>query len=161
MEQLFFEMFKFFAGNPQQIQHLVKVHSFSRLIGLGEKLDTETQEVLEIAAIVHDIGIKPSLEKYGSALGTQQELEGPPIAKEMLESLGYSQKIIDRVCFLVGHHHTYSDIDGLDYQILVEADFLVNIFEGKMSDSAAKATLKNIFKTASGIEYFRLMFNID
>ena len=37
--------------------------------------------------------------------------------------------MIRRVEYLVGHHHTYKDIDGLDYQILVEADFLVNILK--------------------------------
>mgnify|MGYP000340972515 FL=1 len=33
----------------------------------------------------------------------------------------------ERVAYLIGHHHTYDKIEGMDYQILVEADFLVNI----------------------------------
>lgn len=41
----------------------------------------------------------------------------------MLENLSYDKDIIERVCYLVGHHHTYNSIDGMDYQILVEADF--------------------------------------
>ena len=47
----------------------------------------------------------------------------------MLTALGFQERVIRRVEYLVGHHHTYKDIDGLDYQILVEADFLVNYFE--------------------------------
>ncbi len=158
MERLFLKMMEFYTGDPQQIQHLIKVHGFARLIGLGEHLDERTQNILEVAAIVHDIGIKPALEKHGTAAGPYQELEGPPIAETMLKELGYAPELMERVCYLVGHHHTYRDIDGMDYQILVEADFLVNMYEGEMSADAIRATLHNIFRTETGIRYGRLMF---
>lgn len=58
---------------------------------------------------------------------------GPDEAEKLLNKLGVDEKIIERVCFLVGHHHTYNMIDGLDYQILVEADFLVNAYEDNLS----------------------------
>ena len=32
----------------------------------------------------------------------------------------------DRIAFLISHHHTIDQIDGMDYQILIEADYLVN-----------------------------------
>lgn len=117
------EMIKYYKCDAKRIQHFIKVHSFAKLIGQGEGLSGETQEILEVAAIVHDIGIKISEKKYGSSNGKYQEIEGPAIAKEMLVKLGYSTDIIERVCYLVGHHHTYSNIVGEDYQILVEADF--------------------------------------
>ena len=47
----------------------------------------------------------------------------------MLQRLQYTEEVIDRVCYLVAHHHTYSHIEGKDYQLLVEADFLVNLYE--------------------------------
>lgn len=46
---------------------------------------------------------------------------------------------MDRVCWLVGHHHTYTDIRDLDYQILVEADCLVNLYEDDAPRSAVEA----------------------
>lgn len=159
MEQLFLEMIKFFTGDPKRIQHFTKVHSFARLIGLGEKIDDDTQRILEIAAIVHDVGIKPAEEKHGTASGKYQEQEGPPVAEAILKKLGYPQSIIERVCYLVGHHHTYKDIDGIDYQILIEADFLVNMFESEMSANAIKSTLDKIFRTKTGKEYCQLMFD--
>ena len=55
--------------------------------------------------------------------------EGPPEAEKLLASQGWPETVIQRVSYLVGHHHTYTDIDGTDYQLLVEADFLVNLFE--------------------------------
>ncbi len=36
---------------------------------------------------------------------------------------------IERVSYLVGHHHTLNVIAGMDYQILAEADFIVNAGE--------------------------------
>lgn len=100
------EMIGYYANDPRRVNHFLKVYSFSKSIGELEKLDEETQYILEIAAIMHDIGIKISEEKYNSSAGNYQEIEGPPVAREMLEKLGFHEKIIDRVCFLIGHHHT-------------------------------------------------------
>jgi uncharacterized protein len=115
-------------------------------------LDEKTATILEVSAIVHDFGIRPSLEHYGSGKGHYQELEGPPVAKELLESLGYDPHVISRVCYLVGHHHTYDNIDGLDYQVLVEADFLVNMFEGNMSPEVIREIRQTVFRTKSGLD---------
>lgn len=133
IEKLIAEMIFCYHGDPKRIQHFIKVHDFARTIGVLENLDKETLFTLEAAAVVHNIGIHASEEKYGSAAGKYQELEGPPLAKEMLTRLGFPENVITRVCYLVGHHHTYQNIDGLDYQILVEADFLVNLYEDQAS----------------------------
>lgn len=157
-DELLLEMIKYYEGDPKRIQHFLKVYEFSKLIGELENLDKETQFILETSAIVHDIGIKAAEEKYQSSNGKLQEQEGPAIAKDMLSSLGYKAGIIDRVCFLVGHHHTYTNIDGMDYQILVEADFLVNIYEDSLSKEAALKALNNIFRTKAGINLIKTMF---
>ena len=54
------------TGSPKRIQHFIKVYTFSKLIGLREGLDPQTQLILETTAAVHDIGIRKSLEVYGS-----------------------------------------------------------------------------------------------
>lgn len=142
-----------------RIQHFYKVHDLAATIGALEGLDEETQFILETAAIVHDIGIKPSKEKYGSGAGKYQELEGPGEAETMLRRLGgYSEEEIERVKYLVGHHHTYDNIDGIDYQILVEADFLINLHESSVKYGAIMSAEKNIFKTQSGICLLKDMF---
>lgn len=152
------EMIQYYSGDPKRIQHFTKVHSYAKLIGSLEKLDAPTLFTLETAALVHDIGIKLCEEKYGDCNGKLQEKEGPAIAREMLERLNFDPDVIDRVCYLVGHHHTYSGIDGVDYQILVEADFLVNLYEDQLSKSACKTTLDKIFKTTSGSSICKKMF---
>ena len=130
LEPLILKMISYDHGCPGRIQHFLKVHSFAKTIAVSEHLDEKTLFITEAAAIVHDIGIRLCLEKYGDGNGKLQEKEGPALAEQMLSELGFEKDVIERVSFLVGHHHTYTGIDGLDYQILVEADFLVNLFEG-------------------------------
>lgn len=155
---LILAMTEYECGCVERVNHFLKVFAFAKAIGEGEVFSPEKQQITEIAAIVHDIGIKPSLEKYGSAAGEYQEREGPAAAKAMLKELGYSAKLIDRVCYLIGHHHTYTDIDGSDYQALVEADFLVNIFEGKMERPAIERVRETVFRTATGEKLLELLF---
>lgn len=154
------EMIRYYARDPKRIQHFIKVHDFAGMIGKLEGLEDDEHNILEIAAIVHDIGIKVSEEKYGDCSGKHQELEGPVIARTMLEPLGFEDSVIDRVCYLVAHHHTYQDINGLDYQILVEADFLVNLYEDNASREAAEHALQRIFRTESGKSICRDMFGL-
>ena len=87
-----------------------------------------------------------------------QEIEGPIVAKELLRDIKLDNNIQARVLYLIGHHHTYKDIDGIDYQILIEADFLVNIFEHNMEKTAIKNIKENIFKTNNGIKLLEQLY---
>lgn len=158
LAQLLSRMATFNAGDPALTQHLLKVHGFCRAIGQLEGMDADGLHTLEVAALTHDIAIKHCMDTYGKCTGKMQEEEGPALARPVLESLGFAPGAIDRVCFLIGHHHTYTGIDGIDYQILIEADFLVNLYEGKQSDEAKKAAYANIFKTEAGQQLFRAMY---
>lgn len=158
INKLYLKMAEFYKGNPWRLQHFVKVHSFAKLIAEQEQLDEKLRYTLEAAALVHDIGIKPAEEKYGSSAGPLQEKEGPPVAEAMLKELGFEQDVIERVSYLVGHHHTYTNIDGMDYQILVEADFLVNYYEDKMEKETIRKSIAKMFKTRTGTEIAETMF---
>ena len=63
IDRLYMEMIHYYQGDPKHIQHFVKVHDLSRLIGQSEGLDEDTMHVLEAAALVHDIGIKVGMER--------------------------------------------------------------------------------------------------
>ena len=77
----------------------------------------------------------------------------------MLRELGgYTEAQIERVKYLVGHHHTYDFIDGMDYQILVEADFLVNLYENESRYSTIMETRERIFRTEAGKNLLDEMF---
>lgn len=147
------EMVLYDAGDVKRIHHFLKVYAFSKIIGEAERLSEDTQFILETAALTHDIGIKCSIKKYHSSAGQYQQIEGPPIAREMLHRLGFPADVIERVCYLIAHHHTYSSIDGLDYQILVEADFLVNIEGDQIPLGKVPAIRDQIFRTKTGKEF--------
>lgn len=158
LDELTMEMIAFDHGDAKRIQHFLKVHRFAQMIAAQEIDDEHLRFVTESAAVLHDIGIHPAEEKYGSCEGKLQEKEGPIYARPMLERLGYEAADIDRICYLIGHHHTYSSIDGLDYQILVEADFLVNLFEDGSSIETVRTTEQRIFRTAMGKRLLEEMF---
>ena len=151
-------MIDYYQGQPKRIQHFLKVHAYAKLIGEQEGLDKEILDILEVAALPHDIGIKISEEKYNSSAGKYQEVEGPAVAQQMLEDLQYDKAKTDRVCYLIGHHHTYDQIDGIDYQILVEADFLVNLAEEQSSRETIESVKGKIFKTKTGIWLINKIF---
>ena len=156
---VYLEMIKYFAGDARRIQHFIKVHSFVKYIGLEEELPNDELLVLEVTALMHDIGIRIAEEKYGYNNGKLQEIEGPAEARKILEKIEVlSEDIVERVCYLIGHHHTYHDIKELDYQILVEADFLVNLYEEQSLEVAIRAANENIFRTKTGKELLVVMY---
>ena len=153
-------MMEYDQGDAKRIQHFIKVWSFAKMIGEAEGLDERTQFILETAAIVHDIGIHACEEKYGHTGGRQQEIEGAPLATEMLRGLGYAPDVTERASWLVGHHHTCSDVKDMDHQILLEADFLVNSFEDNMKPEEIRGFCGKVFRTKSGIRLLETQYGM-
>lgn len=160
LNQLFLGMIHFDAGDPKRIQHFTKVHSYARLIAESEQMPASDLFILEAAAYVHDIGILVAERKYGHQNGKLQEQEGPVAARELMTSLHFAEPVIERVEYLVGHHHTYTNIDALDYQILVEADFLVNLYEDGAKEETVLSVRKKIFRTQTGTKILNDMFGL-
>lgn len=152
-------MIMLYSGDAKRIQHFCKVHSYAKLIAELENVDADTLFILEAAALTHDIGIHYCEEKYGECNGKLQEKEGPAIAKRLLAKLQFEDRVSERVQYLIAHHHTYDAIDGIDYQILVEADFLVNLYEDRLSEQAIEHAYREIFKTDSGKRICREMYH--
>jgi len=138
------------------IDHTLKVLSTADDISKGEGIDAGfLKEVVMLSAIFHDIGIPESLKKYSSLEAQYQEQEGPPVARELLSGIGVRPDIRERVCYIVGNHHTEDSIDGIDFRIIWEADFIVNIEEKNIivePKNFMKEFEKNI-KTAAGKKY--------
>ena len=160
INKLHLAMIELYSGDAKRIQHFCKVHSYAKLIGESENLDSRSLFILEDAALTHYIGNHTCEEKYGSCGGKLQEKEGPAIAAKLLSELGFDDDVSERVQFLIAHHHTYDNIDSADYQMLVEADFLVNIMEDGLSKEAALSAYNKIFRTECGKKICRNMFGI-
>jgi HD superfamily phosphohydrolase YqeK len=155
-----FDMIKYFNNDVKRINHALKVYSFASNIGYLENIPEDMLKTLKIAAILHDIGIKESERKYNSSAGKYQEIEGPQVAREILSKYNLDSEITDRICYLIGNHHTYGNIDAIDFQIIVEADFLVNIFEDEMRKPQIQLIKQKYFKTKTGISYIESIYKI-
>jgi len=152
-------MIKYDGGDAPRIQHFVKVHDFARMIAVAEGMNEEDLFVLEAAAILHDVGIHVSEAKYGNCDGKHQEELGPDEARKVLSEVdGFTAAQIERICWLIAHHHTYQAVDGLDYQILLEADFLVNAYEDGLSPQAIAHFEEKVFRTQTGKQLLRLLY---
>ena len=160
ISQLLGAMITYYKGDPQRIQHFIKVHDLARTIGILEGIDNDALFILEAAAAVHDIGILICELKYGKCDEKLQEREGPDLAMDMLSALGFEEKVIERVCWLVGHHHTYRRVDGWDHQILIEADLLVNLYEENASREDISYAYENVFATETGKFFCKKMFDL-
>lgn len=156
--QLMEKMIAFSNGNIHDIDHFVRVWNYARTIGALEGLDADTQYVLEVAAIVHDIACPLCREKYGNTGGKRQEEEGAPMAADFLKDSGMTPEQIERVAYLVGHHHTFTGIDGVDYQILIEADYIANATENGYSQNNVRNFAKKVFNTDAGVRLLKSIF---
>ena len=150
ISQIMEKMIAYSNGNLRDITHFTCVWNYARMIGELEKLDPATQFILEVGAITHDIACPLCRLKYGHADFKCQEPEGTVLAEEFLEDTGMSRDQIERVKYLVGHHHTLTGIDGADLQILIEADYIVNAAEKGYSKQSIENFIQKIFRTEPG-----------
>ena len=146
-------MKQLFGDDNRRVNHALKVLRFSEEILQGENIVGEMAETVVLTAVLHDIGIHEAERKYNSNSGTYQEIEGPPVANRILHEIGINDLIIQRVCYIIGGHHTPSKVDDVDFQIIWEADLLVNIEEDGLVDdknvNLDRIISKN-FKTTTG-----------
>ena len=154
------KMILFYGDSRHDIDHFMKVYAYARTIGHLENLDEKAQTVLEIASVVHDISCPLCREKYGNAGGKYQEAESEALLVPFLAEFELPEEILRRVIQIVGRHHTYTDIDGMDIQILLEADYLVNAEESGYSAHAVSSFVKEVFATQSGLRLAESMFGL-
>lgn len=158
MDPILEGMLKYEAGCPKHVQHFLKVHAFAMLIAGEEKLSPDVREIVSAAAYMHDIGIKKSLEVYGDSNGKHQEELGPDVARTMLREMGYPAAFQARVCDIIARHHTYTGVDTIEHRIIIEADFLVNLYEENQSREAILAAREKCFETETGRRLLNTIF---
>jgi HD superfamily phosphodiesterase len=152
------DMIRYFGHDVRRINHALKVYDFACLIAGESTVRGTERQVIGIAALLHDIGIKEAERKYQSSASRYQEEEGPAIARGILAPHHLDENLVDRICYIIGNHHTYTKIDGTDFQILVEADFIVNIFEDEMKPDVIRSIKTKIFKTEAGTRLLEDMY---
>ena len=148
------ESMKFYFGEDEKrINHALSVLLYSETILKEENITEEfAKQVVTYSAIFHDIGIPEAEIKYKSSAAIYQEREGPAVARLILNRLEVRQDILERVCYIIGHHHTQKAIDDKVFQIIWEADFIVNVIEGdiKVYEDKKDEIIGKNFKSPSG-----------
>ncbi len=152
------KMIKASSGNIHDIEHLVKVWSYAKTIGELEVLDDETQFLLEAEAITHDIACPVCRKKYGNANGKLQEQESPALIKQFFTETDLTESQTNRISYVIGHHHTYDGVDGPDWQILLEAEYIVNASENDYTKENIRNFLNQHARTAAGKRLIREVF---
>lgn len=144
-------MRRVFDGDEGRIDHALRVLAYAERIREGEGGDAF---VVRAAAILHDIGIAEAERKHGSAAPKYQELEGPPVARGILEEVGAEADATDHVCRIVGSHHSAGDIDTAEFRAIWDADALVNIPSDPNFDPAGEGlpdVVERTFRTPTGL----------
>lgn len=161
-EQAIQLMKDYFAGDMKRINHALRVLKHAEEIASQENItEKKMMDIIIYSAIFHDIGIHEAERKYNSSAGKYQEIEGPPIAKELLKKINIDEDILERVLYIVGNHHTLSKIDGIDFQILWEADLLVNLEEKELDyDFRHHSNWSKTFVTDAGKEKLKKILNM-
>ena len=156
-DRLIAAMKALFGPDQRRITHALNVLNYAEEILAKEKA---SPLVVRAAAVLHDIGIHEAERKHGSAAGKYQEIEGPPIAKRIMQEIGIDETVIDHVCRIVGSHHSGRDIDTPEFRIVWDADWLANLpeeFPGAEKTKLEK-TIATVFRTGTGMEMARRLF---
>jgi hypothetical protein len=159
-EKLIGEMIDYFGDDKKRINHALNVLDYARKIHKSEGGDLM---IVEAAAILHDIGIPESELKYNSSAGNYQEIEGPPIANGILKEFEISSEDIFHICRIIANHHSDKDIDTIEFRIIWDADWLVNIPDERNVEDKERLEheINKLFKTETGREIAKNKFIND
>jgi putative nucleotidyltransferase with HDIG domain len=149
LEKVCQAMRDYFGDDRRRIDHALRVAGFAEEILEKEPGD---RELVIATALLHDIGIREAERKYASSAGDLQEQEGPPVALEILSSLGYDSAFADEVCAIIASHHSPGEIDTYNFRVIWDADWLVNIPDEVGCDDRIRLEkiIEKVFLTATG-----------
>ncbi len=144
-------MEEYFGTDRRRIDHALRVTAFARELLEREPGD---RELVLATALLHDIGIPEAEKKYGSAAGNLQEIEGPPVAREILGRLGYAEAFIAEACAIIAAHHSPGEVETDNFRLIWDADWLVNLGdEFDLHDrTKVRGLIDRTFMTAAGRE---------
>jgi hypothetical protein len=148
-DKLIARMKDVFGQDEKRINHALRVLNYAEQIGAAEGGDPL---VIRAAAILHDVGIHEAERKYGSTAGKYQEIEGPPIAEPILRESGVDPARTEHICRIIANHHSVRDIDTLEFRVLWDADWLVNLQEdfADVGEQKRREMIDKVFRTGKG-----------
>ena len=159
-EALIGAMESYFGDDAKRINHAHRVTGYAEQLLEPESGD---YQIVIGAAVLHDIGIHQAEKKWGSSGGKFQEIEGPPIAREILTGLKFGQAQIDEICEIIANHHSPAKINTRNFKILYDSDWLVNLRDEYDIQDRKKLVniIERVFLTESGRALARKTYLAD
>lgn len=159
-DRLIEEMKSYFGDKQGLIDHTMAVYGYANQL---HKTEGGDPLVVKAGALYHDIGIPEARRVHGSSAGKYQEIEGPPIAREILNELNVAPESVDHICRIIANHHTAQDeatVNTIEFQIVWDADGLVNHARRKLGDSEGEISkrIEQLFRTPTGKKMAMEMF---
>lgn len=146
--RLIADMETYFGDDQKRIRHAKAVTGYvEQLMEPGNNYD-----VCIAAGVLHDIGIHEAERKHGSNAGKYQEMEGPDVARPILQRLGFPEDKTAEICQIIAHHHSPGNVKTPDFQVLYEADWLVNLKDeyGLQDAGKLEKVINKVFQTSKG-----------
>jgi HD superfamily phosphodiesterase len=137
------EMKRYFKQDFKRIAHAGRVARYAEK--LGHEMEGDMAVILS-AAYLHDIGIRESERKYNSSAASYQEVEGPPVAREILKRLGARDELVEEVCDIIGHHHHPGAEETMNFKALYDADLITNMEENQKDNPVNIDKLKDMIE---------------
>lgn len=139
------EMKRYFNRDFKRIGHASRVARYAEKIGKDEGGNLS---VILTSAYLHDIGITEAERKHNSNAPGYQELEGPAVARKILENLGAEEELIDEVCDIIGHHHHPREEETINFKVLYDADRITNLEEDQNEATVGPEEMKKIIDSS-------------
>ncbi len=148
-EKLISQMKNVFGNDQKRIEHALAVLDYAEQI---QNVVGGDPLIVRAAAILHDIGIHEAVHKYDSSAGKYQEIEGPPIAGEILQKHDIPAEAIEHICKIIANHHSDKEINTIEFRILWDADQIVNLpaDSSGVSNEKLQEIIDRKFKTDEG-----------
>lgn len=144
-------------GHARRTQHILKVYALAKLLGESEQLSGEDRQILQAAAILHDIAIKYCKIHYnGDACQQNQQKEAPQLIRSFLQDADYLPSCVPQIVELVLHHHDYARPKDRLLQLLIEADLIINCYENSPPSEKTADDIRKLFRTDTGKKLLEL-----
>jgi hypothetical protein len=150
-------MEEYFGDDRKRIDHALKVTGFACMIMEQEPANPD---LVVATALLHDIGIREAERKYNSCAGNLQEIEGPPVAREILSKIRFKEEFIAEACEIIASHHSPGEVDTENFRVIWDADWLVNLGEEcDLSDpEKTEKIISKTFQTRTGRRLARQIY---
>ena len=146
------ELVLHFGTDARRIDHALEVTRHAE--ALLEETPEADPEVVLAAAVTHDFGIVEAERLHGSSNGNLQEKYGPALVRPALKRVGLAPGKIRRISAIVARHHSPPRRPGVDYRLLYESDWLVNVYDFPSilkSRERLEAFIAKNFRTPAGV----------